>query len=135
MQKKFLSISQKKNFQKMKKHIYLLPGTAANSKIFDRIELPKERFELHFLEWILPTDKNESLEAYAGRMCKKIQHAKPILLGVSFGGILVQEMSKQIECEKIVHKNFKNANHSTKILRPFTVYGPFGRRKNRNFSK
>ena len=86
----------------MKKHIYLLPGTAANSKIFDRIELPKECFELHFLEWVLPTDKNESLEAYAGRMCQKIQHAKPILLGVSFGGILVQEMSKQIECEKIV---------------------------------
>ena len=33
----------------------------------------------------------------------------------------------KIECENIVHKNFKNANHSTKILRPFTVYGPFGR--------
>ena len=33
----------------------------------------------------------------------------------------------KIECENIVHKNFKNSNHSTKILRPFTVYGPFGR--------
>jgi UDP-glucuronate 4-epimerase len=33
----------------------------------------------------------------------------------------------KIECKNIIHKNFKNANHSTKILRPFTVYGPFER--------
>ena len=33
----------------------------------------------------------------------------------------------KIKCEKIIHQNFKNSKHSTKILRPFTVYGPFGR--------
>lgn len=32
----------------------------------------------------------------------------------------------KIECEKII-KTQKNINFSTKILRPFTVYGPFGR--------
>lgn len=33
----------------------------------------------------------------------------------------------KIRCEKIIKQNFKNSKHSTKILRPFTVYGPFGR--------
>ena len=33
----------------------------------------------------------------------------------------------KIQCENIIKKNFKKSNHSTKILRPFTVYGPFGR--------
>lgn len=86
----------------MKKQVYLLPGTAANSSIFERIKLPESRFELHFLEWMMPVNKNESLEAYAKRMCQKIMHKNPILLGVSFGGIVVQEMSKQMDCEKIV---------------------------------
>ncbi len=33
----------------------------------------------------------------------------------------------KIECEKIVKKILKNSNCSTSIIRPFTVYGPFGR--------
>ena len=33
----------------------------------------------------------------------------------------------KIECENIVKKKLKNSNCSTSIIRPFTVYGPFGR--------
>jgi UDP-glucuronate 4-epimerase len=33
----------------------------------------------------------------------------------------------KIQCEKKIRKNFKECSHSTKILRPFTVYGPYGR--------
>lgn len=86
----------------MKKHIYFVPGTAANSKIFDRIEFPKDTYDTYCLEWIIPLSKNESITSYAKRLCAKINHEKPILIGVSFGGILVQEMSKIIECEKLV---------------------------------
>lgn len=85
-----------------KKHIYFVPGTAANSQIFERIILPQDRFELHYIEWLLPLSKNESLESYAGRLSKTITHPNPILVGVSFGGVMVQEISKQIPCEKIV---------------------------------
>ena len=35
-------------------------------------------------------------------MIKKVTHENPILLGVSFGGILVQEMSKFIITKKVV---------------------------------
>ncbi len=84
-----------------KTHIYFMPGMAANSKIFEYIKLPENLFETHFLEWDLPIN-NESLEAYALRMTKKIKHKNPILFGVSFGGILVQEMSKFIATKKVV---------------------------------
>ena len=74
---------------------------SANSKIFEYIKLPKSSFKVHFLEWSIPL-KKESLESYALRMTKKIIHYNPILLGVSFGGILVQEMNKFIKVHKTI---------------------------------
>ncbi|MDX8554897.1 alpha/beta hydrolase [Tenacibaculum sp. 1B UA] len=85
-----------------KTHLYFVPGLAANTKIFERISLPKEHFELHFLDWMIPTSIDESIEEYAERLCAKIQHKNPVLIGVSFGGIMVQEMSKIIDCKKII---------------------------------
>ncbi|WP_152287424.1 alpha/beta hydrolase [Flavicella marina] len=86
----------------MKKHVYFVPGTAANSKIFERIALPKEQFEMHFLEWISPISKNENLVSYAKRFSERIRHKNPIIIGVSFGGVLTQEISKILPCEKVV---------------------------------
>ncbi|MDO6744802.1 alpha/beta hydrolase [Tenacibaculum soleae] len=83
-------------------HLYFVPGLAACPKIFEYISLPKDTFELHFLEWLIPNSINESIETYAQRMCANIQHKSPILIGVSFGGILVQEMSKIISCKKVI---------------------------------
>jgi len=85
-----------------KTHLYFVPGLAANTKIFERISLPEEHFELHLLDWMLPTSINESIQEYALRLCAKIQHKNPILVGVSFGGIIVQEMSKIIDCKKVI---------------------------------
>ena len=33
----------------------------------------------------------------------------------------------KVICENIIKKNFKNSLTNTKIIRPFTVYGPYGR--------
>ena len=80
-----------------------MPGLAASPKIFERIQLPEDTFEMHLLEWFLP-EQNESLEAYAKRMTLKIKHENPVLIGVSFGGILVQEMAR-------THQGPKNDYH------------------------
>ncbi|MFY0631242.1 MAG: alpha/beta hydrolase [Flavobacteriaceae bacterium] len=85
-----------------KKHIYLFPGLGAGPKIFEHISLPEESFEIHLLEWKIPLSVHEPLEDYAKRMCEEVKHKNPILLGVSFGGILVQEMNKIISTEKII---------------------------------
>ena len=86
----------------MKTHVYFMPGLSANSKIFQHITLPKDRFVLHYLEWILPNAIDEPIEEYAARMCKFINEKDVILIGVSFGGVLVQEMGKFINPKKII---------------------------------
>ena len=85
----------------MKKiNVYLMPGMGANSMIFEYIRLP-EIYQIHKLDWIIPK-KNETLKFYAKRICKKIIQPDPILIGVSFGGILIQEVSKYLNYKKIV---------------------------------
>ena len=85
---------------KDKTMVYLMPGMAASPRIFEFIKLPPE-FILQPLSWI-PPKKKESLAAYAARMTKRIQHKHPILIGVSFGGILVQEIAKLISCKQVI---------------------------------
>lgn len=81
--------------------VYFMPGLAASSAIFERINLDEAVFEMYFLEWEIPTIK-ESLTDYAIRIAKKIKHPNPVLIGVSFGGILVQEIAKHINAHKII---------------------------------
>ena len=81
--------------------VYFMPGLAASTSIFENIKLPEDQFEMVFLEWFLPNDK-ESIESYAKRMNENILHENPVLIGVSFGGILVQEMAKLIPTNKVI---------------------------------
>ncbi|TRZ43675.1 alpha/beta fold hydrolase [Robertkochia solimangrovi] len=83
------------------RHIYFMPGMAANKDIFEHIRLPEDRFMMHFLEWKIPL-RGESVSAYAKRMCEEVHHERPVLLGVSFGGIIIQEMAKHIAVEKLI---------------------------------
>ena len=82
-------------------HIYLMPGMAASPKIFEHIKLPENQFKIHLLEWLDPLD-SESLSDYAMRLSKSIKHEHIVLLGVSFGGVLVQEMSKYVKVRKLI---------------------------------
>lgn len=109
-----------------KTHVYFVPGLAANSKIFEYISLSEDHFELHFLEWLLPNSINESIQEYAQRMCDTIQHKKPILIGVSFGGIMVQEMSKLIPYEKlIIISSIKSNKELPKRLKLAQITGAY----------
>jgi len=83
------------------KTIYFMPGMAANCQIFENIKLNTNSYELHYIEWLEPL-KNESLQEYALRICSGIKHPNPVLIGVSFGGIIVQEIAKQIPVEKVI---------------------------------
>lgn len=82
--------------------IYFMPGLAASPTIFENIRLPEGRFECHYLEWLLPESKNETIAAYAARVAKGIRHENPVLIGVSFGGLIVQEMAKVVNARKVV---------------------------------
>jgi pimeloyl-ACP methyl ester carboxylesterase len=81
--------------------VYFMPGLAASPMIFERIKLPEDQFEMVFLEWEIPLDR-ETLQDYAKRISLRITHENPVLVGVSFGGILVQEISKVIPVRKTI---------------------------------
>ncbi len=78
-----------------------MPGMAANSSIFDGINLSEETFQVHKLDWFLPK-KGISFEDYAKEMAKLIVHNNPVLIGVSFGGLLIQEIAKNIPTRKVI---------------------------------
>lgn len=82
-------------------HVYFMPGLAANSTIFENIKLPEDQFKMHYLEWIIPLT-DESLADYAQRMNKYIKHDNPVLVGVSFGGVVVQEMCKSLNLKRLI---------------------------------
>lgn len=82
-------------------HVYLMPGMAANPTIFEYIKLPEDQFKIHWLEWFIPNQK-ESIQEYAKRLAKNVKHENSVLLGVSFGGIIVQEMSKFLTLKKLI---------------------------------
>ena len=85
---------------KDKPTIYLMPGMAASPKIFERLHFPNT-YNIHLLDWIIP-EEDESLAHYASRLASTITAPNPILLGVSFGGIIMQEVAKQINYKKVV---------------------------------
>ena len=101
-------------------HVYCMPGMAANSKIFEYIRLPKQ-YKIHLLDWIDPK-KDESLQSYVSRLSKKVTHEQPVLIGVSFGGIIVQEMSKIISAKKVIIIS------SVKSFKEFPIHFTLGRK-------
>lgn len=84
-----------------KKHLYFVPGLAADISIFEFLQFPED-YELHYLEWLLPLSEDESLTDYCKRFAEKIEHPNPILIGVSFGGIIVQELKSMVNPSKVI---------------------------------
>jgi alpha/beta superfamily hydrolase len=81
--------------------VYFMPGLAASPSIFEKIKLSSETFEMHLLNWEIPL-KNETLQAYAERMAKQLPKENAVLIGVSFGGVMVQEMARFVKLKRLI---------------------------------
>ena len=81
-------------------HIYCVPGMAANVSIFEFLKLP-EHYQIHTIPWEIPIQA-ETLEEYAKRLSSHVTEPNAILLGVSFGGIVIQEMSRFLDLRKLI---------------------------------
>lgn len=82
-------------------HVYFVPGLAAGKEIFENIKLPENLFKIHFVEWKIP-DKKESIEDYARKMALEVKEENAVLIGVSFGGVMAQEMSAFLKLRKLI---------------------------------
>lgn len=81
------------------KEIYLLSGLGADKRVFEFLDL--SNFKVNHVDWIEPTD-NETIQSYAQRLLQQITTDRPIIIGVSFGGIMTIEIAKLIETEKLI---------------------------------
>jgi pimeloyl-ACP methyl ester carboxylesterase len=81
------------------KTIYLFSGLGADSTIFMNLKLPG--YHKVYISWI-PALPNESLTQYAGRIKSQITVKNPYIIGLSFGGIIAVEVSRQIAVKKMV---------------------------------
>ncbi|EGV44035.1 alpha/beta hydrolase [Bizionia argentinensis JUB59] len=106
-------------------HVYFMPGMAANPTIFEHIKLPESQFKVHWLKWLIP-EENETLKAYAFRLTKEIKHKNVALIGVSFGGVIVQEMSKLITLRRLIIissvKSYKEMPRRMMLMRVTKAY-------------
>ncbi len=90
------------------KTVYFISGMCYNCKVFDKIVLPKG-FLKQYIEW-LPPQPDESLSDYTRRMTCQIDTSRPfILVGYSFGAVIMQEMNRFLQPEKnIIISSFKD---------------------------
>jgi pimeloyl-ACP methyl ester carboxylesterase len=81
------------------KELFLLSGLGADRRVFDFLDLSPYR--ITHVEWIVALP-DETIEQYASRLLNQIAHPNPILLGVSFGGMMAIEIGKLLKTEKII---------------------------------
>lgn len=81
------------------KHVYLFSGLGADQRVFQFLDL--SGFSITCIEWIAHAE-NETIAQYAKRITNQITTANPILIGVSFGGMMAVEVAKLIPTEKIL---------------------------------
>lgn len=80
----------------MGQKVYLISGLGADRRAFRKLNFPAGLEVVH-LDW-LPALKNESLPDYAMRLAEKIDTSSPFyLVGLSFGGMLATEISRQLK--------------------------------------
>jgi pimeloyl-ACP methyl ester carboxylesterase len=79
--------------------VYFISGLGADEKAFQALDLPAVE-KIH-LSWIPPLHK-ESIESYARRMAESIVEENPIIIGLSFGGMMAIEIAKIISVQQII---------------------------------
>lgn len=80
--------------------VYFISGLGADERVFQFLDLSKITHK--FIQWIEP-QRGEELTSYCKRLIVQIDTTKEVvLIGLSFGGIVAQEIAKIILCKKII---------------------------------
>lgn len=106
------------------KEIYVLSGLGVDERVFKFVDFGKH--QVTFVKWISPL-ADESIEGYAKRLVSQINSVRPVLIGLSFGGMMAIEISKFIETEKIIL--ISSAKTTNEIPFYFRWVGFFGLHK------
>lgn len=86
--------------------IYIISGLGADERVFRKLIFPG--FSVCHIPWIAPL-RRESLEGYAKRLSESICEPDPIIIGLSFGGMVAAEMaSNKTNARLIILASAKN---------------------------
>jgi pimeloyl-ACP methyl ester carboxylesterase len=75
------------------KTIYCISGLGADERAFSKLTI--NGYHLSVIPWLKPLAK-ETIGQYAERMRENIVDGNPVLMGLSFGGMICAEIAKQI---------------------------------------
>jgi len=81
------------------KSVYIFSGLGADERVLRDIDL--SGYRVVFIQWIPPLAQ-ERIEDYSKRLSQPIDAYRPVLIGLSFGGMIAVEVAKFIETEKII---------------------------------
>ena len=81
------------------KNIYCVSGLGADERVFKKLEF--EGYQPIHIRWLEP-EPGENITDYTKRLTAQIKSERPILIGLSFGGIIAIEIAKQIDTEKVI---------------------------------
>jgi pimeloyl-ACP methyl ester carboxylesterase len=79
--------------------IYVFSGLGADERVFSKIDFGQN--VTSYINWIVPL-KDEAIENYALRISSQITEKLPVLVGISFGGIMAQEVAKLIDYQRLI---------------------------------
>ncbi len=104
--------------------VYCFSGLGADERAFKYLDLYPHKV-VH-VKWLDPIE-NETLESYANRMGAVVDQREPfILMGLSFGGMLVQELSMYMNPRKTILISTISGKHEQpfrmKISKLFNLY-------------
>jgi len=108
----------------LSKHLYIFSGLGADEKAFQRLDL--DNYLVTHIKWMKP-EMDESIESYAKRLCMQVITPKPVLMGLSFGGLMAIEVSKHMTTEKIVL--ISSAKNKSEIPLSYRIMGKLGFQK------
>jgi pimeloyl-ACP methyl ester carboxylesterase len=105
------------------KKVYFISGLGADKRVFSFLDL--SFCEPVYIDWIEPL-KKETLESYALRLRSNIPENNPVVVGISFGGMLATEMAKSDpNIKAIIIASNKTANEFPIYIRAakyFPIY-------------
>jgi pimeloyl-ACP methyl ester carboxylesterase len=81
------------------KHLYFFSGLGVDERMFAKLDL--SGLDHTFIQWIGPRE-NETIESYAKRISSQITETEPVLIGLSFGGMMAIEVSKILPVRKTI---------------------------------
>lgn len=103
--------------------IYCISGLGADRRVFQKLKFAG--YQPIHIEWLEPKPR-ETITDYVKRLITQIKSEQPIIMGLSFGGIIAVEIAKQIPTEKVIlissTKNQQEIPFYFKVFRWLPIY-------------